>query len=109
MSYARYKFNKAVQSLKEAGSRRREWLASYHLARLMRLTVADVPVDLRDEFQLFQSEMNSIMGPIDFDNPMWNATPTIDDATAARIIDRITHMHEVIEIDAEQNPPLNQD
>ena len=97
MSYARYKFNKAVQSLYEAGARRREWLASDHVYRLLRLTPADVPHELQQEFQLFQREMRPILRASEIGIPQWSAIRTIDDDTVLRIIDRVRYMHEVIE------------
>jgi|AraplaCL_Col_mCL_1032037.scaffolds.fasta_scaffold50749_1 hypothetical protein len=97
MSYARYKFNKAVQSLNEAGARRREWLASDHVYRLLRLTPADVPRELQQEFQLFQREMRPILRASEIGIPQWSAIRTIDDDTVLRIIDRVRYMHEVIE------------
>ena len=97
MSYARYKFNKAVQSLKEAGARRREWLASDHVYRLMRLTAEDMPAELQQEFQQFQREMRPILRASEIGIPQWSAIRTIDDDTVLRIIERVRRMHEVIE------------
>ena len=95
MSYARYKFNKAVQSLREAGAKRREWLASDHVSRLMRLTTADVPTELQREFQLFQGEIKPILHAVEKKIPQ-AAMRAIDEQTVARIIERIMYMHEVI-------------
>lgn len=97
MTYARYKFNKAVQSLKEAGARRREWLASDHVYRLLRLTAEDMPGELQQEFQLFQREMRPILRASEIGIPQWSAIRTIDDDTVLRIIERVRRMHEVIE------------
>jgi hypothetical protein len=104
MSYARYKFNKAVKSLNEAGARRLEWLGSDNAFRLMRLTPADVPIELRQEFQLFQQEMKPILRFSEMDARQWGIARTLDEATAGRIIDRMMHMHEVIETHHEQTP-----
>jgi len=98
MSYARYKFNKAVQSLNEAGAKRREWLASDHVYRLMRLTPADIPAELMQEFQLLQREMKPIARASDLDNPQLSAMYAVDEATVGRIIDRIMYMNEAIEL-----------
>jgi hypothetical protein len=97
MSYARYKFNKAVQSLKEAGIRRREWLASDHVYRLLRLTADDMPNELQQEFQQFQREMRPILRATEIGIPQWSAIRTIDDDTVLRIIERVRRMHDVIE------------
>lgn len=97
MTYARYKFNKAVQSLKEAGARRREWLASDHVYRLLRLTSDDMPTELQQEFQQFQREMRPILRANEIGIPQWSAIRTIDDDTVLRIIERVRRMHEVIE------------
>jgi len=97
MTYARYKFNKAVQSLKEAGIRRREWLASDHVYRLLRLTADDMPSELQQEFQQFQREMRPILRANEIGIPQWSAIRTIDDDTVLRIIERVRRMHEVIE------------
>lgn len=102
MSYARYKFNKAVQSLKEAGGRRREWLASDHVYRLLRLTAEDMPGELQQEFQQFQREMRPILRASEIGIPQWSAIRTIDDETVLRIIDRVRRMHEVIEQQKQQ-------
>jgi len=102
MSYARYKFNKAVQSLQEAGARRREWLASDHAYRLLRLTTADIPIELKDEFQLFLREMIPILRASEMGARQWGTVRSVDEATVGRIIDRIMHMHEVIELKVEQ-------
>lgn len=102
MSYARYKFNKAVQSLKEAGARRREWLASDHVYRLLRLTPGDVPSELQQEFQQFQREMRPILRASEIGIPQWSAIRTLDDDTVSRIIERVRRMHEVIEKQPEQ-------
>lgn len=101
MSYARYKFNKAVQSLHEAGVKRREWLASDHAYRLLRLTTADIPVELKHEFQLFQREMKPILRTSEMGVRQWGAIRLVDEATVGRIIDRIMYMHEVIELKTE--------
>ena len=103
MSYARYKFNKAVQSLKDAGARRREWLASDHAFRLLRLTAADVPVELTDEYQLFLREMKPIVRASEMGAGQWSAFGTVDEETASRIIGRIMYMHDVIELKDEKN------
>ena len=97
MSYARYKFNKAVQSLREAGARRREWLASDHAYRLLRLTAADIPVELEHEFQLFVREIKPILSASETGARQWDTVWSVDEATVGRIIDRIMYMHEVIE------------
>ncbi len=97
MSYARYKFNKAVQSLREAGARRREWLASDHAYRLLRLTSADIPVELEHEFQLFVREIKPILSASETGARQWDTVWSVDEATVGRIIDRIMYMHEVIE------------
>jgi hypothetical protein len=102
MSYARYKFNKAVRSLNEAGARRLEWLGSDNAFRLMRLTTADVPVELRQEFQLFQQEIKPILRFSEADSRTWGLVRTVDEGTVGRIIDRIMRMHEVIETHKEQ-------
>jgi hypothetical protein len=98
MSYARYKFNKAVQSLNEAGVRRREWLASDHAFRLLRMTTEDVPLELRHEFQLFLREMNPILRANDTEICRLRAMRSVDEETVGRIIDRIMYMHDVIEL-----------
>jgi hypothetical protein len=102
MSYARYKFNKAVQSLNEAGVRRREWLASDHAFRLLRMTMEDVPTELKQEFQLFLHEMNPILRASDTEICRMRAIRSVDEATVGRIIGRIMHMHEVIELKTEK-------
>lgn len=102
MSYARYKFNKAVRSLNEAGARRLEWLGSDNAFRLMRLTTADVPIEVRREFQLFQQEIKPILRFSETDARMWGMVRTIDERAVGRIIDRIMRMHEVIETHDEQ-------
>ncbi len=104
MSYARYKFNKAVQSLSEAGAKRREWLASDHVCRLLRLTTADVPVELKHEFQLFEREMKPILRASDLSARPSGVIRSVDEATVGRIIDRIMYMHEVIELKVEKKP-----
>lgn len=108
MSYARYKFNKAVQSLSEAGARRREWLASDHVYRLMRLTPADVPLELKHEFQLFQCEMKPLLRGSAIGVPQWNTDGVVDEETIGRIIGRIKYMHEVIELKANGTRVLQQ-
>jgi hypothetical protein len=102
MSYARYKFNKAVQSLNEAGVKRREWLASDHACRLLRLTTEDVPVELKHEFQLFEREMKPILRASDLSIRQWGIVRSVDEETVGRIIDRIMYMHEVIELKVEK-------
>lgn len=97
MSYARYKFNKAVQSLNEAGEKRREWLTSEHVFRLMRLKPEDLPKELAAEFLLLQREIKPLVRAGEFDNPLWSAMHTVNDATACRIIERIRFMHQKIE------------
>ncbi|HEX8955929.1 MAG TPA: hypothetical protein VF798_06625 [Burkholderiaceae bacterium] len=110
MSYARYKFNKAVQSLKEAGVRRREWLASDHVYRLLRLTASDVPSELQQEFQQFQREMRPILRASEIGIPQWSTIRTLDDETVSRIIERVRRMHEVFEKQPERQvasvPPV---
>jgi hypothetical protein len=107
MSYARYKFNKAVRSLNEAGARRLEWLGSDNAFRLMRLTTADVPIEVRQEFQLFQQEIKPILRFSETDMRMWGLARTVDESAVGRIIDRIMHMHEVIETHNDQAPISN--
>jgi hypothetical protein len=102
MSYARYKFNKAVQSLNEAGVRRREWLASDHAFRLLRMTMDDVPIELRHEFQLFLHEMTPILRSNDTELCRLRAIRSVDEATVRRIIDRIIYMHDVMELKTEK-------
>jgi len=102
MSYARYRFNKAVRSLKEAGARRLEWLGSDNVFRLMRLTTADVPIELRQEFQLFQQEIKPILRFSEMDARQLGIVRAVDEATLGRIIERMMHMHEVIETHSEQ-------
>jgi len=104
MSYARYKFNKAVQSLNEAGARRREWLASDHAFRLLRMTTEDIPLELRQEFQLFLNEMHPIVRANDTEISRLRAMHSVDEATVGRIIDRIMYMHDVIELKLEKRP-----
>lgn len=108
MSYARYKFNKAVRSLNEAGKRRLEWLGSDNAFRLLRLTTADVPVELKQEFQLFQQEMKPILRFSETDTRLWGNVRTVDEATVGRIIERIMRMHEIIETKVEQKPVSSQ-
>jgi hypothetical protein len=84
--------------LKDAGAKRREWLASDQAFRLMRLTPADIPVELKYEFQLFQRDMKPMARACELDNPLLSAIQTIDDATVGRIIERIVHMHQVMEL-----------
>jgi hypothetical protein len=108
MSYARYKFNKAVQSLREAGTKRREWLVSDHVFRLMRLTPADIPVELTHEFQLFQQEMTPLARASELVDSRWSAVQSVDEETVCRIIDRIMHMHQIIELKNERKSPLHQ-
>jgi len=105
MSYARYKFNKAVQSLNEAGPKRREWLTSEHVFRLMRLTADDIPKELAAEFQQLQREIKPIVSASEFDNPLWSAMHAVDDTTARRIVERIRLMHQMIESKDDQKKP----
>jgi len=108
MSYARYKFNKAVRSLREAGARRLEWLGSDNAYRLMRLTTEDVPSELRGEFQLFQQEIKPILRFSENDGRTQVVLRNLDEGTVGRIIDRIMRMHEVIETHNEQAPVSNE-
>lgn len=108
MSYARYKFNKAVRSLSEAGTRRREWLASDHAFRLLRLTPTDVPIALQQEFQMFQHEMKPILRASETGFRQFAAFRAVDEETVGRIIDRIMYMHQVIESDGDKKQVIRQ-
>lgn len=98
MSYAWYKFNKAIQSLNEYGMSRREWLASDHVYRLMRLTEEDIPPELRAEFRQFQRDVEPIIRATELESSIDEAMLAIDDDLAKRIVERITYMHDVIEL-----------
>ena len=98
MSYVKYKFDKAIQSLREAGTQYREWLASENFCRLMRLTEDDLPAELKYEFALFQLEVNPILSIDVVDDPRRSGIYCVDDATIDRIIARIISMYQVIKL-----------
>lgn len=98
MSYAWYKFNKAVMSLDEMRLDYRNWLASDHVYRLMRLTEEDLPGELRGEFELLQRDMDPIVRALEIGQDAQDVVIRMGDEHVKRVVERIVYMHDVIEL-----------
>ena len=65
MSYAEYKFGKAMRALSEFNGRHRQWLASAEVYLLSRLQEDDVPMEVRLNFSQFQQALARLQAKYD--------------------------------------------
>lgn len=57
MSYAWYKFHKAIRSLAIARAHKKNWLASDYVSRIILLNPDDLPAAIQPEFRRFRHDM----------------------------------------------------
>lgn len=62
MSYALYKFHKAILSLDGTGLQKKEWLASSYMHHIIHLRDADLPEAVREDFQDLRSRLTRVPG-----------------------------------------------
>lgn len=111
MSYASYKFHKAIRSLALAAGHKREWLASDYVTRILMLNPDDLPEATRCEFRQFQQDMIPPLSRSVKD--AHRATvKAMSESEVIKTILRILVLHESIkchgeQIDSRYNFPLN--
>jgi hypothetical protein len=65
MSYAEYKFGKAMRALSDFNGRQRQWLASAEVYLLSHLREDDVPTEFRPNFSQFQQTIARLQAKYD--------------------------------------------
>jgi hypothetical protein len=94
MSYAWYKFHKAVRSLTVAHSQKKAWLASDYVCRIILLRPEDLPGEIQAEFLDFQRDLTTC--PADSLTSSLRATvKAMDQAEVIKMILRLIRMYEV--------------
>lgn len=96
MSYARYKFHKAMHSLDYAGQRKREWLAGEHVYRILRLKLEDVPAEIRHELRQFQQDMTSVKAK-KMEDSVRATVRAMNEPAVSSMIGRIVSMRNMID------------
>ena len=95
MSYAWYKFHKAVRSLAFASSQKKAWLASDYVSRILMLQPEDLPREIQAEFRRFQRDMTAC--PAGGVTASQRATvKAMNEAEAIKMILRLIRMHDVV-------------
>ena len=111
MSYAWYKFHKAVRSLTFARGQKRSWLASDYVSRILLLQAEDLPEDIRPEFRRFQRDMT--LSPARTVVESLRATvKNMSEVEVIKMILRIISLHDALKsreqpIDMQYDPPAN--
>jgi hypothetical protein len=95
MSYASYKFTKAILSLEEAHFQKKEWLASSYVYHLVHLQDDDIPPELREEFREVRMELTKVRAQ-GADCSLQATVQNMDDAEVSRTVDRIVNMYNII-------------
>lgn len=95
MSYALYKFNKAIVSLPETKVRKREWLASNYMYHLIHLQDTDIPLEIKREFLEFKRDLTKVHAQ-GVDSSLQATVSKMNDAEAGKMIERVVRMYNVI-------------
>jgi hypothetical protein len=93
MSYALYKFHKAICSLHDRQLDKRQWLASHYIHHIVHLQEATLPVDIRQEF----CNVRNILTKISANTPSEALQCTLNvmnDAEIEQVITRLENMYE---------------
>ncbi|HYD82350.1 MAG TPA: hypothetical protein VEC06_21310 [Paucimonas sp.] len=96
MSYALYKFHKAILSLYGTELQRRQWLTSSYVHHIIHLRDNDLPEAVRGEF----SELRQRLTRIRADGPTATLEQTVkamDNAEINTIIDRIIAIYDAMQ------------
>ncbi len=103
MSYAWYKFHKAVRSLAFARTQKKAWLASDYVTRILLLQAQDLPEPIRPEFQRFQRDMTMIQGQ-NVEGSLRATVKAMSEAEVIKMILRLISLHDVLKL---QMDPLD--
>jgi len=95
MSYALYKFHKAILSLYGTELPRRQWLTSSYVHHIIHLRDHDVPESVRSEFLEVRDILTSVHagGPTE---TLEQSVEIMDDVEVNAVIDRIIAIHDAI-------------
>lgn len=95
MSYALYKFHKAILSLYGTDLQKKQWLASSYMHHIVHLRDIDLPEPLREEFQELRDRLTRVSaeGPI---TTLEETVKTMNNSEVNTIIDRIVVMYDRI-------------
>lgn len=96
MSYAWYKFHKAMRSLSDAGMRKKQWLASEQVFRIVRLNAEDVPSQIRDAFRRFQVDMTKV-NLQDVERSLQATVSAMDETEASAMVNCAIRMYDTLE------------
>jgi hypothetical protein len=94
MSYASYKFHKAVLSLQETESYR-EWLTSSYIYHLLQLRDDELPPDIKDEFHKLRRDLTATQGKGLYDS-LQATVYTMNDNQIDHAVKRIVNMQSTI-------------
>jgi hypothetical protein len=95
MSYALYKFHKAILSLYGTDLQKKQWLASSYMHHIVHLRDVDLPEPLREEFQELRS---CLVGSSEsmLDATLEDTVKMLNNNEVNIIIDRIVVMYDLI-------------
>jgi hypothetical protein len=95
MSYALYKFHKAILSLYGTDLQKKQWLASSYMHHIVHLRDIDLPEQLREEFlELRNCLIKSSASGVDM--TLEETVNTLNNSEVNIIIDRIVAMYDMI-------------
>jgi hypothetical protein len=85
-----------MRSLSDAGRHQRQWLTSEHVYRIVRLSVQDVPQEIKDEFHRFQSDMTKV-NVQDLEQSLWATVTAMDDTVVRNMVNCLVRMYDALE------------
>ena len=111
MSYAWYKFHKAVRSLTFASTQKKSWLASDYVSRLLLLQAEDLPEEIRPDFRRFQRDMTVIPARTVVES-LRATVQSMSEVEVIKMILRIISLHDALKsreqlIDMHHESPAN--
>jgi len=95
MSYALYKFHKAILSLDGTYLQKKEWLASCYIVHILHLRQEDIPQCVEDDIRQLKSDLTMVPG-IGIVGTLEATVSQMENAEADKIIHRIFHIYKIL-------------
>ena len=95
LDYAWEKLYAAVLTLAEGSSPVQQRLADAYVSQLMRLTAADLPADMQDDFKLLSHELTKIAA-VSGEGTAAASADRLGEQTARDLVERVVGLYEAV-------------